>query len=57
LLDRINVYGHYTPGNIRWVTPSESTRNRRPLRTRLEQYSTAELETELLRRRNHDSVT
>jgi hypothetical protein len=50
-LDRIDVNGPYMPNNIRWATPKESIRNRRPLRTRLAQYSTAELEAELARRR------
>jgi hypothetical protein len=28
-LDRINVLGHYEPGNVRWATWSEQNRNRR----------------------------
>lgn len=28
-LDRIDVDGHYEPGNVRWVTRAESTFNRR----------------------------
>jgi hypothetical protein len=28
-LDRINNDGHYEPGNVRWVTWSESNRNKR----------------------------
>jgi hypothetical protein len=28
-LDRINGDGNYEPGNVRWVTPAESARNRR----------------------------
>src|SRR5215831_6309864 len=55
LLDRIDVNGPYAPNNIRWVTPSESTKNRRPIRTRLEQFTTDELKAELLRRRRKDN--
>lgn len=28
-VDRIDVNGHYEPGNMRWATPSEQTSNRR----------------------------
>jgi len=28
-LDRINPYGHYEPGNVRWATPVEQANNQR----------------------------
>lgn len=56
-LDRINNNnGHYTPNNIKWATRSEQNKNRRPIRTRLDQYSTAELEAELRQRRHGGNV-
>jgi hypothetical protein len=30
-LDRIDNNGHYEAGNVHWVTPSESVRNRNPV--------------------------
>jgi hypothetical protein len=32
LLDRIDNNGNYEPGNVRWLPPGESNKNRRPLK-------------------------
>lgn len=31
-IDRIDVNGHYEPGNVRWATASEQMKNRRPFK-------------------------
>jgi len=31
-VDRIDVYGNYEPGNVRWATQAEQNRNKRPRR-------------------------
>lgn len=33
-LDRINVNGHYEPGNVKWSTPSEQAQNKRRARVK-----------------------
>jgi hypothetical protein len=48
-LDRLNVNGHYEPGNCVWSTPKEQRRNQRK-RGRIEEYTTEELRAELTRR-------
>jgi len=34
-LDRINTYGHYEEGNVKWSTKAEQVHNRRPFKDRL----------------------
>jgi len=43
------VNGDYTPDNVRWANRSIQNKNKR---TELSQFSTAELEAELMRRRH-----
>lgn len=51
-LDRFpNKDGDYEPSNVRWATILEQRNNQRPPRKRLEQFTTAELEAELRRRK------
>jgi hypothetical protein len=51
-LDRINVNGNYEPSNCRWATSEEQLSNRRPFGA-ITNFSTAELEQELLRRQHN----
>jgi regulator of sirC expression with transglutaminase-like and TPR domain len=48
-VDRINVNGHYEPGNVRWATHSEQAKNRRRVGD-LTAFTTQELQAELQRR-------
>jgi hypothetical protein len=50
-LDRIDNNKGYFPGNVRWATLTEQAGNKRPYRKKIEQFSTAELEAELKRRK------
>jgi hypothetical protein len=48
-LDRIDPYGNYELDNIRWLSPGESTKNKRTFGA-IERFTTEELLAELARR-------
>ena len=48
-VDRINVDGHYEPGNVRWATKSEQISNRRKIRA-IQNFSYDEFAAEAIRR-------
>ncbi len=56
VLDRIDNHKGYFPDNVRWTDRSTSNKNRRPSIS-LKNYSTAELEAELMRRQSIKAET
>lgn len=50
-LDRINVNGHYAPGNVRWATTKEQLNNRRT--KKIEHFSDEDIKKEFIRRKLH----